>query len=418
MSAPQEQQQQQSKLFEPLTIANGNITLKHRVVHAPMTRNRGVPLSPVSSPEKPNRIWYPGDLIVEYYRQRATDGGLIISEGIPPSLESNGMPGVPGLFTSEQAAGWKRVVDAVHEKGGYIYAQLWHAGRATIPQMTGSPAVCPSATVWDSPTECYSHPPVGATEQVLYTAHPPIELTVEHIHRTIEDYCNAAKAAIEAGFDGVELHSGNGYLPEQFLSSNINKRTDEYGGSPEKRCRFVLELMDKLVKTVGEENLAIRLSPFGLFNQARGEQRVETWTHLCKELKRAHPSLSYVSFIEPRYEQIFTTTEKDSFLASWGLSNIDLTSFRQIFGSTPFFSAGGWDDKNSWGVLESGRYDALLYGRFFTSNPDLVERLKTGTKLTPYERSRFYGPFEENRLCYTDYPPATGHTTITIDVEE
>jgi 2,4-dienoyl-CoA reductase-like NADH-dependent reductase (Old Yellow Enzyme family) len=209
------------------------------------------------------------------------------------------MPGVPGLFTPEQTAGWKRVVNAVHEKGGYIYAQLWHAGRATIPQMTGSPAVSASATVWDSPTECYSHPPVGATEQVPYSAHPPIELTVEHIHRTIDDYCRAAKAAIEAGFDGVELHGGNGYLPEQFLSSNINKRTDEYGGSPEKRCRFVLELMDALARTVGEQNLAIRLSPFGLFNQARGEQRVETWTHLCKELKHAHPDLSYVSFIEP-----------------------------------------------------------------------------------------------------------------------
>lgn len=209
------------------------------------------------------------------------------------------MPGVPGLFNAQQTAGWKRVVDAVHEKGGYIYAQLWHAGRATIPQMSGSPAVSASATVWDSPTECYSHPPVGATEQVPYSAHPPIELTVEHIKRTIEDYCQAAKAAMEAGFDGIELHGGNGYLPEQFLSSNINKRTDEYGGSPEKRCRFVLELMDQLAKTVGEENLAIRLSPFGLFNQTRSEQRLETWSHLSKELKRTHPNLSYVSFIEP-----------------------------------------------------------------------------------------------------------------------
>ncbi|KAL4808624.1 hypothetical protein BDV18DRAFT_132816 [Aspergillus unguis] len=406
-----------SKLFQPLTINNGKLTLKHRVVHAPMTRNRGVPESSTSTPEKPNRVWYPGDLIVDYYRQRATDGGLIISEGIPPSLESNGMPGVPGLFTPQQVAGWKRVVDAVHEKGGYIFAQIWHAGRATIPQMTGSPAVSASATVWDSPTECYSHPPVGATAQVPYSAHPPIELSVDHIKRTIADYCNAAKGALEAGFDGVEVHGGNGYLPEQFLSSNINKRTDEYGGSPEKRCKFVLELMDELAKTIGEEKLAIRLSPFGLFNQARGEQRVETWTHLSKELKRAHPGLSYVSFIEPRYEQIFSVEEKDAFLSSWGLTNVDLTSFREIFGSTPFFSAGGWDAENSFGVLESGRYDALMYGRYFTSNPDLVERLRTGTPFTPYERSRFYGPFEDNRICYTDYEPVTGHTDIRIQVQ-
>ena len=209
------------------------------------------------------------------------------------------MPGVSGLFLPEQVAGWKKIVDAVHAKGGYIYCQIWHAGRATIPQMTGSPAVSASASAWDDPNECYSHPPVGHDKQVPYSQHPPIELSHDHIKRTIQDYCNAAKAAMEAGFDGVEVHGANGYLPEQFLSSNINKRTDEYGGTPEKRCRFVLELMDALAKTIGEENLAIRLTPFGLFNQARGEQRMETWTHLCKSLKAAHPSLSYVSFVEP-----------------------------------------------------------------------------------------------------------------------
>lgn len=209
------------------------------------------------------------------------------------------MPGVPGLFTPEQANGWKKVVEAVHAKGGFIFCQLWHAGRATIPQMTGSSAVCPSASVWDSPTECFSHPPVGSTEPVPYANHPPIEMSVAHIKQTIQDYCNAAKTAMDIGFDGVEIHGGNGYLPEQFLSSNVNKRTDQYGGSPEKRCQFVFELMDEVAKTIGEQNLAIRLSPFGLFNQARGEQRLETWTHLCEGLKKAHPTLSYVSFVEP-----------------------------------------------------------------------------------------------------------------------
>lgn len=209
------------------------------------------------------------------------------------------MPGVPGIFIPEQLKGWKKVVDAVHAKGGYIYAQLWHAGRATISAMTGSPPVSASATPWDSPDERYPYVPVGATEQVRYVDSPPIELSVPHIKRTIQDYCRAAKNAMEVGFDGVEIHCANGYLPEQFLSSNINKRTDEYGGSPEKRCTFVLELMDELAKTIGEENMAIRLSPFGLFNQARGEQRVETWSHLCRRLKAAHPRISYVSFIEP-----------------------------------------------------------------------------------------------------------------------
>ncbi|KAJ5567322.1 hypothetical protein N7535_006628, partial [Penicillium sp. DV-2018c] len=395
-----------SALFQPLAISNGNIILNHRVIHAPLTRNRGEPLNPSSTPDHPNRIWIPGDAIVEYYSQRATKGGLIITEGIPPSLESNGMPGVPGLFTPEQAAGWKRVVDAVHAKGAIIFCQLWHAGRATIPQMTGLPPVSSSATVWDSPTECYSHPPVGSTKPVPYVNHPPIELTVEHIKRTIDDYCKAAKTAMEIGFDGVEVHGGNGYLPEQFLSSNINKRQDAYGGTPEKRCQFVFELMNQLAQTIGQENLAIRLSPFGLFNQARGEQRVETWSHLCEGLKKDLPSLSYVSFIEPRYEQIFGAEEKDKFLESWGLLDVTLERFRKIFGSTPFFSAGGWNDRNSWGVVESGKYDGLLYGRYFTSNPDLVHRLKEKIPMADYDRTRFYGPFEDNLYHYTDYPTA------------
>lgn len=213
---------------------------------------------------------------------------------------------------------------------------------------------------------------------------------------------------MDIGFDGIEIHGANGYLPEQFLSSNINKRTDEYGGTPEKRCRFVLELMDELAKTVGEENLAIRLSPFGLFNQTRGEQRVETWGHLCRELKSRQPRLSYVSFIEPRYEQIFSEAEKAKFLKSWGLPHVDLSVFRKIWGDTPFFSTGGFDDTNSWGVVESGKYDALLYGRYFVSNPDLVERLRNGWPLAKYDRSRFYGPFEDPVVGYTDYPAYEG----------
>ncbi|KAH8701572.1 putative 12-oxophytodienoate reductase [Talaromyces proteolyticus] len=395
-----------SLLFQPLVIGSGRLKLEHRIIHAPLTRNRGVPLNPISTTDNPNRIWYPGDLMVEYYKQRTTKGGLLISEGIPPSLESNGMPGVPGLFTKEQANGWRKVVHAVHEKGGYIYCQLWHAGRATIPQMTGSPPVSASASVWDSTEEFYSHIPFGETHPIRYAEHPPLELSVTHIKKTINDYCEAAKLAMDVGFDGVELHAGNGYLPEQFLSSNINKRTDEYGGSPEKRCRFVLELMDQLGKTIGDDNLAIRLSPFGLFNQARSEQRVETWGYLCRMLKDAHPTLSYVSFIEPRYEQIFSDEEKHKFLLNWGLADVGLDEYRRIFDGIPFFSAGGWNDTNCWNGIASGKYDGLLFGRYFISNPDLVARLQTGCPLAEYDRSRFYGPFEDNIIGYTDYPPA------------
>lgn len=210
------------------------------------------------------------------------------------------MPGVPGLFIEDQAIGWKKVVEAVHEQRAFIYAQLWHSGRANVPQMTGTPILAPSATPWDDPEEHFLYPAPGTCDYIKYADFPPEEMSIAQIKSTIEDHCRAARRAMDIGFDGVELHAGNGYICEQFLSSNINKRTDRYGGTPQKRCTFVLEMMDALADAVGgAENLAIRLSPFGLFNQARGEERVETWSHLCTELKRKLPRLSYVSFIEP-----------------------------------------------------------------------------------------------------------------------
>ncbi|KAF4628112.1 hypothetical protein G7Y89_g10041 [Cudoniella acicularis] len=392
-----------SKLFTPLTIGNGSLNLSHRIILAPLTRNRGVPLNPNPTPSSPNRTWYPGDLMTEYYVQRTTPGGLLISEGLPPSIECNGMPGVPGLFCAEQVNGWKDVVAAVRAKGGFIYAQLWNAGRAAIPQHTGGPTISASTTPYVE-DELYPYPPPGTSTQVKYQDFPPTELSVEGIKKQIADYVRTAKLAVkECGFDGVELHGGNGYLPEQFLSSNINVRTDAYGGTPEKRCTFVLELMEALKDAVGEDKLAIRLSPFGLYNQARGEQRLETWGHLCKELKK-RMNLSYVHFIEPRYEQVHSLEEKNKYLESWGFPDIDLNLFRDIFGDTPFFSAGGWNDKNCWGVLEDGTYDAFAIGRLFLSTPDMVERLKKGLPLNAYDRSRFYGPFPDPEVGYTDYP--------------
>jgi 2,4-dienoyl-CoA reductase-like NADH-dependent reductase (Old Yellow Enzyme family) len=158
------------------------------------------------------------------------------------------------------------------------------------------PSVAPSAIPLNSLTRRI---PPGHSSPVQYSQYPPIELSNDRIQQTISDYCNAAKMAMKAGFDGVEVHAGNGYLPEQFLSSNINQRTDEYGGSLQKRCRFVIELMEDLAKTIGGENCAIRLSPFSLFNQTFGDERVETWSFLCERLKERIPELSYISLIEP-----------------------------------------------------------------------------------------------------------------------
>lgn len=299
-----------SKIFTPLTLGNGTLSLAHRIILAPLTRNRAAPLNPNATPDSPNRTWVPTPLMKEYYLQRTTPGGLLITEGIPPNLEGNGMPGVPGLFCAEQVEGWKSIVSAVHEKGGFIYAQLWNAGRASIPQHTGMPTISASATPYEG-DEVYSHPPPGTSSQVKYRDFPPKALDQAGIDRQIKDYVLAAKRAIEeCGFDGIELHGGNGYLPEQFLSSNINVRTDAYGGSPEKRCKFPLELVDALVAAIGENKVAVRLTPFGMFNQARGTQRLETWGHLCRELKKKH-NLSYVHFVEPRYEQVLSLKEKN-----------------------------------------------------------------------------------------------------------
>lgn len=210
------------------------------------------------------------------------------------------MPGVPGLFLEEQKPGWAAVATAIHAKGGVTYMQLWHSGRANLPHMTGTPILSASATPWDDPDECFMFPPPHSSKPLRYADFPPKEMSAEDIQRTIGDFVRAAKWAVEeCGFDGVEVHGGNGYLIEQFLASNVNRRKDQYGGSPEKRCAFVLELMEALGKAIGEENLAIRLTPFGLFNQSRSEQRLETWGHLCRELKGRLPRLSYVSFVVP-----------------------------------------------------------------------------------------------------------------------
>lgn len=396
-----------SSLLTPLSIGNGRIKLSHRVIMAPMTRNRGVPLYIT----KPNRAWGHDDLGVKYYEQRTTSGGLIITEGIYPTVEASASPCVPGLFLPEQVPGWKAIVDAVHQKGGYIYAQLWHAGRSCLPHFTGHPAVCPSATPFEGDHKSRYAPPdddsgsPGHGETIKMSDFPPKEMTHKDIKRTIQAYVDAARRAVfECGFDGIEVHGGNGYLVEQFLSTNINKRTDEYGSTVEGYCRFPLELMQALAEAVGGNRIAIRLSPFGLFLQSHGEQRIEIWSHFCQSLKDRIPTMSYIHFIEPRFEQIIDASAKESYLKSLG-PNVSLQPFRKIMGSTPFFVSGGYNDKNVWDVVDSGAADAVSIGRYFTSNPDLVNRLRHGKELVKYERDRFYWvPFDERARGYTDYP--------------
>ncbi|KAI5820536.1 Oxophytodienoate reductase [Pyronema omphalodes] len=384
-----------SALFKPLTIGNGTLTLGHRVVHAPLTRLRGIAVRD-GTPENPCREWMVDDMVIDYYTQRATEGGLMITEGVAVNVEAGSLPGIPGLFVPEQVQAWKKLVDAVHAKGAKIYAQLWHAGRTSVSLLIGSDALCASAVALEDEM-CWA-------AGVKFEDYPPKEMTQEDINRTIESFTKCAVSAVEeAGFDGIEIHGGNGYLIDQFLNSNTNQRTDKYGGSPENRCRFPLELMESVIKAVGQDKVALRLTPFGLFNGTRGEQRLETWGHLCREIKRQW-ELSYIHFVEPRYEQIIAPEVKEQFLASWGMADITLAPFREIFGKTPFFIAGGYNDTNSWGVIESGAYDAIVYGRYFLANPDFVYRLRNGIKFNKYNRDRFYGPFPDRHVGYVDYP--------------
>lgn len=195
-------------------------------------------------------------------------------------------------------------------------------------------------------------------------------------------------------------------VPEQFLSSNINTRDDEYGGTPQKRPKFVLDLIAALSDAIGSSNVAIRLSPFGLCHQTRSTQRIETWSSLCRGIKERDDigPLSYVHFIEPRWEQLHSLEDKHRFLESFGPGEVSLAHFREILGDTPVVSAGGWNPENCWETIERGDTDALAFGRLFLANPDFVERLREGKHMNAYDRSTFYGPTPEREKGYTDYP--------------
>jgi 2,4-dienoyl-CoA reductase-like NADH-dependent reductase (Old Yellow Enzyme family) len=192
-------------------------------------------------------------------------------------------------------------------------------------------------------------------------------------------------------------------VPDQFLHSNINTRTDRYGGTIEKRCKFLLDLVAALSSAVGDANIGVRLEPCGLYNHTRGSKRVETWTFLCSELKKAH-RLSYVHFIEPRFDRIDSEEEHDGFYASWSLPKVSNEVFKKAMGDTPCISAGGWDDRNCLDPVDNDMYDALAFAKWFASTPDLPERLFKDLPLEAYDRSRFYGSWDGRGNGYVDYP--------------
>jgi N-ethylmaleimide reductase len=271
-----------SKLFTPVQV--GPVTLLHRVVMAPLTRSRS---------EHPGDI--PSDLMVEYYGQRASEGGLIISEATAISITGSGWFGAPGMYSDEQVAGWKKITAAVHAKGGRIFSQLWHAGRSSHVEMTnGATPVAPSVVsdYWIDSTPSVSTPSGWAKPS------PHRALDIKEIRGIVEDYRKAAERAKAAGFDGVELHAANGYLPDQFLQDGSNKRTDAYGGSVENRSRFLLEVVEAMVSVWGGNRVAARIGPSGTWNSMSDSNPAALFDYVAEQLNRF--GLAYLHIIEPR----------------------------------------------------------------------------------------------------------------------
>lgn len=357
-------------LFTKIQI--GQFTLPNRIVMAPMTRNRA---------GKGNA---PTDLNVEYYVQRAS-AGLLITEATQVSPQGVGYPLTPGIHSAEQIAGWKQVTDAVHEHGGRIFLQLWHVGRISHPslQPDGALPVAPSAIAAAGMAQTYEGPKPFET---------PHALELEEIPGVIEQFRQGAKNALEAGFDGVEIHGANGYLPDQFLRDATNKRTDEYGGSIENRARFILEVTEAVIDVWGAGRVGIRLSPSGTFNDMADSDAQATFGYVVKALNRF--DLAYLHLVEGG--------EGD--LRHGGVA-IPTSYFRPLYKGNLLVN-GNYDREKGDAVIADGTADFVSFGVKFLANPDLPERLKLNAELNPPDFASFYGG---NAKGYTDYPALGQH---------
>src|SRR6266403_4044756 len=325
--------------------------------------------------------------MLEYYSQRASDGGLIISEATSISIAGRGWFGAPGLYSDEQVAGWKRLVDAVHAKGAHMFSQLWHVGRSSHESMTnGAMPVAPSVVpeYWRDST------PTISTRSGWLKPSPHRALDIVEIPKIIEDYRKAAERAMAAGFDGVELHAANGYLPDEFLQDGSNKRTDVYGGSIENRSRFLLEVVEALVSVWGGNRVAVRIGPGGTWNFMSDSNPPALFDYVAEQLN--HFGLAYLHIIEPRI--------KGNVLIAEGQGHIATTRLRKVFTGT-IIAAGGFEPDTAEAAVREGDADLVAFGRHFVANPDLPKRIRLGLPLNAYDRDTFY-TFDSRG--YTDYP--------------
>ncbi|WP_417673224.1 alkene reductase [Pseudodonghicola sp.] len=354
------------KLFSPFTA--GDISLKNRVVMAPLTRNRADDVTGEVN-----------DLHVEYYRQRAT-AGLIITEASQISPQGKGYIQTPGIYTEAQAEAWKKVTEAVHEAGGKIVIQLWHVGRIshTSLQPDGQAPVAPSAI------------PAGVktfTQNGFEETSAPRALAIEELPGIVEDYRKAARLAMIAGFDGVEVHGANGYLLDQFLKTGANHRDDAYGGPVENRARLLLEVLEAVTEEIGGGKVGLRLSPFSPANGVSDADPMATFSYVVPQLNRF--GLAYLHMVEG-------ATGGSRELAA----GESITALRAMF-EGPYMANNGYDRQMALDAIETGAADLVAFGRPFISNPDLVARLEQDAPWNELDRATLYGGGAKGLI---DYP--------------
>ncbi|KAM5343678.1 hypothetical protein ACJ41O_012215 [Fusarium nematophilum] len=354
-----------SRLFKPIKV--GNLTLHHRIAMCPLTRYRA------------SDDHVPTPSFRDYYSQRASvPGTLLISEGTFISPADGGFANVPGIYNDEQVKAWRSVTDAVHAKGGYIFCQLWALGRTAEPDVAEKEGI-----IFRSSSDI---PPDSTRPR-------PKPLSVDEIQDTVRNYARAAQRAIEAGFDGVEIHGANGYLVDQFIQDRCNKRVDAYGGSIENRSRFAVEVVQAVCEAVGPERTGIRFSPWSVYNDMRMDDPIAQFTDVIQRLKPL--GLAYLHLIESR---ISGATDVKS-------SDTDKLTFAINIWDGPLFIAGGYTPETARRLVDEeypNKDIVVPFGRYFISTPDLPFRIQRGLELNKYNRETFYTP--KATEGYTDYP--------------
>lgn len=355
------------KLLEPIKL--GSLTLKNKMVMAAMTRSRADINGVV------------GNLTVEYYTQRAS-AGLILSEGINISEQALGSPFTPRIFTQEQIEAWKKVTKSVHDKGGVIFAQLWHTGRVGhSADRNGKLPIAPSAIAITGMQHF--------TSQGLKDFETPHEITIAEIKQVIKDYGQAAKNAIEAGFDGVELHGANGYLPNQFLAESANQRTDEYGGSIENRSRFVLEVMQELINAVGGDKVGIKISPLNPYAGIVLDDPIATFTYLIEELNKMDFAFLELMKKSPMFPLLPHYPKDD-----------EIELFGKLSANT-LIANTAYNKDTAEAELQKSIAKLISFGASFLANPDLPKRFELNAELNQADRNTMFGGGEKG---YIDYP--------------